>query len=134
MKTKKKLKNVCNKLKLSLTILGTVYVFLVSSRPTSAAWELMGGVSSDCKSKGNCTLDDFVRLFTHGYGMIFGIVGSLTLLMFVIGGVMFLTSGGSPERVAKGKKVITSSIIGLAIVFASYIIIQYVLQALGYTG
>jgi hypothetical protein len=45
---------------------------------------------------------------------------------------MFLTSGGSQDKITKGKNVIVSSIVGLAIVFGSFMIIDYVLKALGY--
>lgn len=62
---------------------------------------------------------------------ILGIVGSLSLLMFIYGGVMFIISGGSSQRVEQGKQIIIGSIIGLTIVFASYTIIRFVFTAAG---
>jgi len=42
------------------------------------------------------------------------------VILFVIwGGFLMLTSGGSSEQVSRGKKAITSAIIGLVIVLAS---------------
>lgn len=118
--------------KICLVGLILVFSFLVIFQPVQAAWSLMDGPRSECLENGDCELNDFVRVFTKIYDMIFGVIGSLTLLMFVVGGVMFLTSGGSQEKVAKGKKVIVSSIVGLAIVFSSFMIVEYVLKALGY--
>jgi len=59
------------------------------------------------------------------------IVGALVLLMFVWGGFKWLTSAGSPEKVKTGTQTMIWAAIGAVIVFASYIILQNVLKALG---
>ncbi|NQU83251.1 MAG: hypothetical protein HQ536_00920, partial [Parcubacteria group bacterium] len=48
-----------------------------------------------------------------------GIVGSVALLMFVYGGFTWLTSGGNPEQVKKGRDIIVWATIGLAVIFIS---------------
>ncbi len=53
-----------------------------------------------------------------------GIVGSLTLLMLVWGGFLWLTSGGNPERVKKGTQTMLWATIGVILVFASYLIVR----------
>ena len=58
---------------------------------------------------------------------ILGIVGSLALLMFVYGGLTWMTSSGNPEKVKKGRDVIIWSAIGLVIVFASYGLVKFLL-------
>lgn len=93
---------------------------------------IMDYTNSSCRDTGDCELSDFVSIFAGVYDIILGIVGSIALLMIVIGGVMFLISGGNQERVVQGKKIIVSSFIGLLIVFASYLIIRTVLTGLGY--
>jgi hypothetical protein len=80
---------------------------------------------------GNYALNDFVVLAINIAKWLFGIVGSLTLVMFIYGGIMFLVSAGSPEAVSKAKKIIVAAVIGLIIVFSSYLIIQFVLKAVG---
>jgi len=62
---------------------------------------------------------------------ILGVVGSLALLMFVFGGLAWLTSGGNEKRVAAGKDTIIWAAIGLVIVFFSYVIVKFVLEAVG---
>lgn len=81
---------------------------------------------------GNYTLNDFIKLAINISRWILGITGSLALLAFIYGGFTFLLSGGSSEKVAKGKQIIFGAIIGLIIVFASYTIIQFVLKSAGY--
>ncbi len=80
---------------------------------------------------GNYTLNDMMQVFVNVSEWILGIVGSLALLMFIYGGVMFLISGGSAEKVTQAKQIIAGAVIGLVIVFTSYIIITFAAQALG---
>jgi hypothetical protein len=80
---------------------------------------------------GNYTLNDAVQLAVNVANWILGIVGSLALLMFVLGGVMFLVSGGNTQTVDRGKKILIGSAIGMVIVFGSYMIIQFSMSALG---
>ena len=61
---------------------------------------------------------------------VMGIVGSIALLMFVYGGLTWMTSAGSPEKVKKGKGIIIWSAIGLAIIFMSYGLVRFVLNSI----
>lgn len=59
-----------------------------------------------------------------------GIVGAIALLMFVIGGYYWLVSGGSAKQIEKGRNTLVWASIGLVVVFGSYILVGYILQAL----
>ena len=59
---------------------------------------------------------------------VLGVVGSLALLMFVYGGLTWMTSSGSQEKVKKGRDIIVWSAIGLAIIFASYGLVRVLLN------
>lgn len=61
---------------------------------------------------------------------IFGIVGSLALLMFIYGGLTWMTSGGSQDKVKQGRGVILWASIGLAVIFLSYMAVRFVIVAL----
>lgn len=87
------------------------------------------GYSGNC---GNYALNDFVRIGDNVSRWIMGIVGSLSLLMFIYGGFVWLTSAGSSDKVTKGKSIIIGAVIGLVIVFTSYMIIGFVLEKAGY--
>lgn len=80
---------------------------------------------------GNYELNDFVQVGVNVTKIILGTVGSLSLLMFVYGGVMMLISAGNSDQVSKAKGIIMAAIIGLVIVFVSYIIVSFVISALG---
>lgn len=80
---------------------------------------------------GDYELNDFVILAINISKWILGISGSVTLLMFVYGGLKMLISEGSSEKVTEAKSIITGAVIGLFIIFASYTIIGFALNTMG---
>jgi hypothetical protein len=60
-----------------------------------------------------------------------GIVPIIATLMLVIGGVMFFWGGASPETLRKAKSLLTSVVIGLVIIYASWLIINLFFQVIG---
>lgn len=65
---------------------------------------------------------------------ILGVVGAVALLYMVWGGVTWMTSGGNSERIKKGKDTVVWAILGLALIFSSYVIVEFVLEVLGDAG
>ncbi len=58
------------------------------------------------------------------YYAIIGISGFTTLIMIIWGGVQWLTSTGNPSAIGDAQDRIKSALLGLLIIFASFIIIQ----------
>lgn len=58
------------------------------------------------------------------------VLGSLTLLVFVIGGLMWLTSGGNEQRVSMGTKTMLYAVIGIFVIFSSYAILNALIGVL----
>jgi len=89
------------------------------------------GPTGECMKSGDCKVNDFVMIFVQASNIILGVTGSLALLAFIAGGIMFLISAGSSERVTRAKQILLGAVIGLVIVFTSFMIIQFVFTALG---
>ncbi|OGH69362.1 MAG: hypothetical protein A2754_02410 [Candidatus Magasanikbacteria bacterium RIFCSPHIGHO2_01_FULL_47_8] len=53
-----------------------------------------------------------------------GIIGSLTLLMLIWGGFQWLTSAGNAEKVKSGTQTMIWAVIGVVLVFSSYLILS----------
>ena len=87
----------------------------------------------DKYNTGEYELDDFLSVAVNVSKIILGVVGSLTLLMFVYGGVMLMISSGNSEKVTKAKGILLAAVVGLIIIFTSYIIIKFVMSSLGVT-
>jgi len=59
-----------------------------------------------------------------------GFVGAVALVMFIYGGFLWMLSGGEPARVKKGRDTLVWATIGLAVIFASYAIVNFVIGGL----
>lgn len=106
-----------------------ILFFLISIAPVFAQQGLIPSPSQG--GDGNYALSDFLVLAINISQIILGLVGSLSLLAFVAGGVMFMISSGSSDKVEKAKRIITAAVVGLIIVFASWMIIRFVILSLG---
>ncbi len=59
-----------------------------------------------------------------------GIVGALSLAVFVYGGLIWLTSAGEPAKIQAGKDAMKWAAIGLVVIFSSYALVSFVFKAL----
>ena len=59
-----------------------------------------------------------------------GVVGSIALLMFIFGGLTWMTSGGNDEKIKKGKQIIVWAVFGIIIIFTSYSLLNLVFELL----
>lgn len=55
-----------------------------------------------------------------------GIVGSIALLMFVYGGITWLTASGNDKRIAQAKAIMTWAALGVVAIFMAYAVISVV--------
>jgi hypothetical protein len=57
-----------------------------------------------------------------------GLVGSLALIMFIFGGISWMTAGGNEQKVKESIGIITWSMLGLVVVFLSYVLVKLLLN------
>ena len=82
---------------------------------------------------GNCSIGDFLGLILRVAGfLVFNVMPYVAVLMLILGGVIFLFAGGSPELKSWGKRIIFTAVIGLALGLLSYAIVRAILTGLGY--
>jgi len=74
--------------------------------------------------------DDIPFLVGNIINYILGILGVLALVMFISGGIMWMTSGGVPDKIKKGRDTLVWAILGLALIFFSYGLLDFILKAL----
>lgn len=73
---------------------------------------------------------DINEMIARIINFVLSLVGSISLLMFVYGGMTWMTSGGAKEKIKTGRDIIVWSVIGLAVVFSSYLIVRFVITGL----
>jgi hypothetical protein len=78
----------------------------------------------------NYSVTPLINLAVKVAQFIWGISGSVALIFFMYGGFTWLTSAGSPERVTQGKTIFKNAIIGLMLIFGSWVIINFAFWAL----
>ena len=69
-------------------------------------------------------------LFGRVISAALSIVGGLSLLMFVYGGVLWMTSRGDSKQITTGKDTVTWATLGLVIIFASYTLVNALISGL----
>lgn len=85
-----------------------------------------------CGEAGNpCTFCDFFQLISNVLNFVFKIVIVVATLMLVVGGVYFFFAGANPGMLETGKKIITSTVWGLVIIFTAFLIVGVIMNAIG---
>ena len=59
-----------------------------------------------------------------------GILALIALGVIIYGGILWMTSGGNPEKIDKAKKTLTRGLIGLLIILAAWAIVWYLMKKL----
>ncbi|MFC1600502.1 hypothetical protein ACFL25_00270 [Patescibacteria group bacterium] len=94
-----------------------------------------------CDDNGNPTSDVTERVYTAigcipvgdeqpftafilGWGS--GIAGGIVLILIVVAGIMFITSGGDPKRMQAAKELLTAAISGLLLLIFGVFILEFI--------
>lgn len=102
---------------------------LIAAAPAFAA-SLVPAACQGTATLEECGLNEAVQVFINVAQFIFGISGSVALLMFIWGGFLWLTSAGNAEKVKQGQAVITGAVVGLIIIFGAYVGVQFLITSL----
>lgn len=58
------------------------------------------------------------------------LVGAIAVIMIIIGGLRYVTSGGDQSSVSSAKNTILYAVIGVIVAFAGYAIVNFVIDAI----
>lgn len=62
--------------------------------------------------------------------IILGVIGVVALVLILYAGFQWMTSAGNEEKINQAKKIIASAIVGLVLIFSSYIIADFVFKGI----
>lgn len=88
-------------------------------------------VSNACVNCGQCSICDVANAVVGFGNNLLGFAAPLAGLFLIIGGILYMTAAGNPERTGRAKQTIAGAIIGLIIMLAAYLIVTGVLQGIG---
>ena len=87
---------------------------------------LSGGVSS---SQGDDVPQDLAgEVFKNVVNILLFIIGAVSVIMLIYGGIRYTTSGGNANSVTAAKNTIMYSIVGLVIAILAFAVVQFVVN------
>ncbi len=84
-----------------------------------------GTDSAICKSRGT---DDANKLIGTLVNTLLFVVGTLSVIMIIVGGILYVISSGDAGKVAKAKNTIVYAIVGLVVAFVAFALVNWVLK------
>src|SRR3989338_7264895 len=90
-------------------------------------------VPENCIEGCPCSLCDLYNLAKNVMDfLLFSLSVPIGAAMFLYGGVMLLTSCGSENKLSRGKHAITGAVVGMALAFFAWAIMNVVLTVVGF--
>ena len=86
----------------------------------------LSGGGTDCSSGANT--DSFNALLTKIINIFSAIVGVIAVIMIIVGGLRYITSGGDSQHVSTAKNTIIYALVGLVVVALAQLIVHFVLN------
>lgn len=88
----------------------------------------LGGPGTPCNASTNNSAAELEDLIKTIINVMSAVVGAISVIMIMIGGFRYITSGGDSNNVSGAKNTILYAIVGLIIVALAQVIVQFVLQ------
>lgn len=93
------------------------------------------GISKDlfppCAFAGTCRdINDLLQVAINAAKVVLGFIGMLAFVVFVYGGIRMIFSFGNEEAIKAGRQAMIAAVIGMAISFGAYVLVNFVLDAL----
>ncbi|MBX4199833.1 pilin [Candidatus Saccharibacteria bacterium] len=124
---------------LSISLLFSFSAPVLAAAPAFAVGTDIGG--SLCKGSnlnldnpdvagGTCTTDktSFTDIIRKVINILSVLVGAIAVIMIIIGGFRYVTSGGNDSSVAAARKTIMYALIGLLIVAFAQVVVHFILN------
>ena len=105
----------------------TTAVFFIFIFPAHAAVQLTNPLNTFDEG-GTGAVREIVGLVIGR--LVLPMVGSIALLMFVIGGYFWLTAAGNSDKIKAGKDIMVYTALGLLIIFGAYTAIAFIFGVL----
>ena len=83
------------------------------------------------QSHGLSTIDSADEIVNKVIDLVAAIIASIAVLMIVVSGIMYITSGGDSTKTETAKKMLTYSVAGLAVALLAYVIVIIVGNVVG---
>lgn len=109
-----------------ITISLTLFILLLLPQIASARGLIPCGGHGEPRCN-LCHIFIVLQRLLNGIGFV---VAGWAVIFIVIGGIVIMTAGGSPEKASQGKKMISYAIIGIIVAFGAWLVINTIMNKL----
>jgi hypothetical protein len=120
--------------KLKQLILGFAFVLGASAFLMPAPMVSANAIDDACAADPNSTIcqnkdQEIGPIITTVINVLLFIIGIISVIMIIIGGIMYSTSAGDAGTVTKAKNTVLFAVVGLVIAFLAFAIVNWVIDA-----
>jgi len=117
---------------LSPSFLAPVSVLAQDSNPNAKLFAVCAKEpeTAICQDR-NTTQNPVIRIIRIAANIVAFLTGIAAVIMIVLSGFVFVTSGGNPERTSNARRRLIYSLVGLIVVALSWTIITFLLNRIG---
>ena len=83
------------------------------------------GVNQVGGTENPTSLESFIKSVI---GVLFFVVGSVSVIMLIVGGIMYASASGDQGRIKTAKDTVLYAVIGLVVAILAYAIVNFVLK------
>ncbi len=114
--------------KITKVVLLTIGIFglFVTPRVAFAQWAAMNPLCVSGPANDIATIKGLECMITLILRVLVGFAGVASLVMIILGGFQYLTSGGNPENTKKAQSTLTWGIAGMAVLLGSWLILKFI--------
>ncbi len=76
-------------------------------------------------------VSDVAGLVGRFIQILMAFIGSITLVLYVYAGILWMTASGASERVETAKKILVWTTLGVAVMLSSYVLASFLFKSLG---
>jgi hypothetical protein len=105
----------------------TLLVFLIAPLSLLAADYGLTESANAAKLPANVNLMGMVAKVV---GTALSLVGVIFLVLFIYGGMLWMTAGGKADNTKKAKDLMVNAVIGLVLIFSAYFVTRFVVSEL----
>lgn len=112
----------------SLMVVLGIGVIIASPAGAINVFEQCDGASNNkdtsvCKAQNEDDVDSLVQI---GIGILSFIIGIISVIMIIVGGIRYVVSNGEAAKVKSAKDTILYAIVGLVVSLLAYVIVNFV--------
>jgi hypothetical protein len=100
----------------------------VSQDSIDAACEGLGAAGENCDNTADDSIGDLVGSIVE---ILSWVVGVISIIMLIIGGLKFITSNGNAQSITSARSTVIYALVGVAVAVAAQVLVNFVVDRVG---